>query len=70
MKYYKIKKGGPVKKTRISADSNGYSYEYTTSRPLTDLMAKKRLMELYGGICVSCGAWPSCKVTHNVGDKH
>jgi len=65
----KINKGEPMKRTRTSSNRKGYSYEYSTNRPLTDVMAKKRLTELYGGTCSRCGAWPSYKVTHNVGDK-
>jgi hypothetical protein len=65
----KINKGEPIKRTRTSSNRKGYSYEVTTNRPLSDLMAKKRLIELYGGTCSRCGAWPSYIVTHNVGDE-
>jgi hypothetical protein len=65
----KINKGEPIKKTRTSSNRKGYSYEVTINRPLTDIMAKKRLIELYGGTCSRCGGWPSYIVTHNVGDK-
>ena len=44
----KINNGEPMKRTRTSSNRKGYSYEVTTNRPLTDIMAKKRLIELYG----------------------
>ena len=34
------------------------------------LVGKKRLHELYGGYCTSCGAWPSYKVSCDVGDAN
>ena len=41
----------------------GYSYEFTTNRPISKDMVKKRMTELYGGICTGCGyVWPDYKV--------
>ena len=47
-----------------------YSYEYTTNRPISKDMVKKRMTELYGGMCTGCGIkWPDYKVAYKVGDK-
>ena len=33
-------------------------------------MSKKRLLKLYGGICVGCGVkWPDWRITYDVGDN-
>lgn len=65
----KINRHEPVKRTRIAVRKDGISYEYTTNKPLTPDVARKRLVELYGGKC-SCGNWADYKVMHNRGDKH
>ena len=44
-----------MKRTRTFSNRKGYSYEVTTNKPLTDIMAKKRLIQLYGGTCSRCG---------------
>ena len=64
----KILKGEPVKRTRIAYNRRGYSYEVVSNKPLTQEVARKRLVELYGGKC-SCGNWPDYKVMRNHGDK-
>jgi hypothetical protein len=67
----KINRHEPVKRTRIAVRKDGTSYEYTTNRPLTSDVSRKRFVELYGGKCTSCGiAWPAYKVLHNRSDKH
>lgn len=66
----KINKGIPFPKVRTVTNKNGYTYEYTSNRRFTYETARKRLRELYSGICSSCGAWPSYIVSRDVGDKH
>jgi hypothetical protein len=67
----KINKGDPIKKTRISTNNkSGYTYEYTNNKPLTYSVGSKRLLQLYGGMCTSCGQWPSHKVSYDVGDEN
>lgn len=32
-------------------------------------MARKRFVQLYGGICIDCGvSWPDYKISYDVGD--
>lgn len=64
----KINRHEPVKRTRIAYNKRGYQYEVTSNKPLTSEVARKRLVELYGGLC-RCGDWPSYKVLHNYGDE-
>lgn len=33
-------------------------------------MGRRRLLELYGGLCSMCGDWPDYKVMYNVGDEY
>lgn len=66
----KIKKGEPVKRTRISTNKQRGTYEHTTNKPLTYSVGRKRLLQLYGGTCSSCGQWPSYKVSYDVGDEN
>lgn len=57
-------------RTKIATRKDGSHYEYTTSRPITLEVAKRRFIQLYGGICTACGVvWPSYKVTYDVGDE-
>lgn len=65
----KISKREPIKKTRVFTNKMGYTYEHTRSEPLPYSLVRKRLTELYGGTCISCGQWPSYKVSHDVGDE-
>ena len=63
----KLLKGEPVKKTKLVKNSmRSYSYEYTSNRPISKDMVKKRMTELYGGICTACGyVWPDWKVSYD-----
>jgi len=67
----KIKKGEPIKRTRIAKNhKRAYEYEYTTNRPLTKEMVKTPLTQFYGGICTGCGVvWPDYKVSYDKGDE-
>src|SRR4029078_4820300 len=65
----KIKKGEAVPKTKLVTTKNGYSYEFTTNRKFSFSVGRKRLIELYGGVCISCGQWPNYKVTYDVSDQ-
>jgi hypothetical protein len=58
----------PTVKTRI--DNNGIKRDIVYNKRFTYQMARKRLRELYSGLCSSCGKWPSYIVAHDVGDKN
>jgi len=57
----------PTVKTRI--DQNGIKRDIVYNKRFTFEMARKRLRELYSGICSSCGAWPVYIVSRDVSDK-
>ena len=65
----KIKKGEPIPKTKIIIDKDGRSYEYTTHKRLSYEVARKRLVELYSGLC-PCGNYPDYRLSYDVGDEH
>jgi hypothetical protein len=65
-----IKKGVPVPKTKLVTTKNGYSYEFTTNRKFSFSVGRRRLIELYGGVCTACGQWPDFKVSYDVGDSN
>ncbi|HXV88492.1 MAG TPA: hypothetical protein VD710_05285 [Nitrososphaeraceae archaeon] len=67
----KIKNNEPIKRTRIAYNKRGFQYEVTTrNKPITPEVAKRRLLQFYGGICTGCGKeWPDYKVTYDVGDE-
>jgi hypothetical protein len=46
----------------------GVKQDIITNRRFTYAMARKRLFELYGGLC-RCAAWPAYKVMYDVGDE-
>jgi hypothetical protein len=58
----------PMVKTRIG--NNGIKHDVVYNRRFTYTLARKRLASLYGGLCSTCGDWPSYKVSHDVGDKN
>ena len=62
-----IIKGDPVKKTRlVNNRMMSYPYQVTSNRPISKDMKKKRLAQLYGGICTGCGfSWPDFKVEYD-----
>jgi|ERR1051325_7933723 hypothetical protein len=66
----KINKGEAVPKTKLVTTKNGYAYEFTTKRKFSFSVGRKRLTELYGGVCTACGKYPDYKVTYDVGDKN
>ena len=66
----KINKGQAVPKTKLVTNKNGYSYEFTTNRKFSFSVGRKRLIELYGGVCTACGKYPDYKVTYDVSDKN
>ena len=52
----KLLKGEKVTNTKLVDNQvRGYSYEFTTKRPISKDMVKKRMTEFYGGICTGCG---------------
>lgn len=57
----------PTIKTRI--DKNGIKRDIVFNRRFTHAMGRKRLFELYGGLCSSCSQWPAYKIMYNVGDE-
>lgn len=66
----KIKKCEPVPKTKIVTNKNGYSYEYTSNKRFSYEVGRKRLAQLYKGICTSCGDYPAYRLSYDVGDEH
>ncbi len=42
----------------------------TTNRPLTKEVGRKRLVELYKGLCSSCGDYPAYSLSYDGGDEH
>ena len=63
----KLLKGEKETNTKLVDNQvRGYSYEFTTKRPISKDMVKKRMTELYGGICTGCGyVWPDYKVSYD-----
>jgi hypothetical protein len=66
----KIKKGQAVPKVRTLTSKNGSEYDVTYNKRFSFHLGRKRLLELYGGICILCGKYPDYKVSHDVGDKN
>jgi hypothetical protein len=65
----KINKGIPIPRVKTVTNKNGYTYEYTTNKRFTFETARKRLRELYKGLCTTCGDWPNYIISRDVGDK-
>ncbi|MDP9490258.1 MAG: hypothetical protein M3P28_08705 [Thermoproteota archaeon] len=65
----KKKNGEPVPKTKIITYKDGRSYEYTTNKRFSYEVARKRLVELYKGLCTSCGDYPAYSLSYDVGDS-
>ena len=65
----KIKKCEPVPKTKIITNKDGRSYEYTSNKRFSYEVARKRLVELYKGLCTSCGDYPAYRLSYDVGDS-
>lgn len=63
----KIKKGEPIPRTRIIINKDGRTYEYTTNKRYSYEVARKRLVELYKGLCTLCGDYPAYGVWYDVG---
>jgi hypothetical protein len=57
----------PIIKTVTTAD--GRTYEKTINKRFSYEMARKRLVQLYTGLC-RCGDWPAYKIMKDVGDEH
>ena len=66
----KISKGQAVPKTKTITNKNGSTYDITYNKKFSFHLGRKRLIELYGGLCTSCGNYPDYKVTYDVGDKN
>jgi len=65
----KIKKGQAVPKTRTVSNKSGSTYDVTYNKRFSFHLGRKRLLELYGGICILCGNYPDYKVSHDVSSK-
>ena len=65
----RIKKGEPVPKTRIITNKDGRSYEYTSNKRFSYEVGRKRLVQLYKGLCTSCGDYPAYNLSYDVGDE-
>lgn len=64
-----INQGQTVPKVRTVVNKKtGIKQDIIYNKRFTFEMARKRLFELYGGLC-RCGAWPLFKVMFQVGDK-
>lgn len=64
----RIKKGEAVPKVKTIINKNGSTYDVTFNKRFSYELGRKRLIELYGGVCISCGKWPNYKVTYDVSD--
>lgn len=64
-----INKGQAVPKTKTVTNKNGMTYDNTFNKRFSCTVARRRLLELYGGLC-RCGEWPAIKIMYNVGDKN
>jgi hypothetical protein len=62
----KLTKGIPPPTKKIITSKAGYTYEYTTNQGFSRIIAKKRLTEIYGGVCCCCGNWPDYSVLYNL----
>lgn len=65
----KINKHEKITRVKIVTRKDGLQYEYTTNKPLTPDVARKRLAQLYGSKCLCGQEWPSYIVTYDVGDE-
>ena len=63
----KIKKGEPVPRTKIITNKDGRSYEYTSNKRFSYEVGRKRLVQLYKGLCTSCGEYPAYSLSYDVG---
>lgn len=63
----KINKGESIPVVRTRTNKNGVKYDIVTNRRFTYGMGTKRLFELYGGRCTTCGQWPDYKIMYSVG---
>jgi hypothetical protein len=64
-----INKGQTVPKVKTVTNKNGVKQDIIYHKRFTYETARKRLLQLHGGLC-RCGAWPSYKIMHDVGDKN
>ncbi len=64
----KIKKGEPMPRTRIITNKEGRSYEYTVNKKFSYEAGRKRLVELYKGLC-PCGEYPAYRLSYDVSDE-
>ena len=65
----KIKKGEPLPRTKTITNKDGRSYEYTSNKRFSYEVGRKRLVELYKGICTSCGEYPAYRLSYDVSDE-
>jgi hypothetical protein len=65
----KLNKGKAVPKTRTVTSKNGSTYDVTYNKTFSFHLGRKRLLELYGGLCILCGNYPDYKVSHDVSSK-
>lgn len=62
-----INKGETVPTIRTRTDKNGIKRDVVFNRRFTYDMGRRRLLQLYGGLC-RCGSWPAYKIMFQVGD--
>ena len=64
-----INKGQTVPSVRtVINKKTGVKQDIAYHKRFTIDMGRKRLFQLYGGLC-RCGQWATIKVLHNVGDE-
>lgn len=65
----RINNGIAVPRIKTITTAEGRTYEKTINKRFSYEMGRKRLVELYSGLC-RCGDWPSYKIMKDVGDQN
>ena len=67
----KLNRHDPIEKTKTATNnSRGYTYEYRSKIPLSFEGTRRRMTQLYGGLCSGgCGQWPDYKFTYDVSSE-
>jgi hypothetical protein len=61
-----LKQGIATPTKKLVTNKAGHTYEFTSNRVFSRMVAKKRLTAIYGGPCCVCGNWPDYKVLYDV----
>ena len=64
-----INKGELIPNVKTRIDKYGNTHEIVYQRRFTYSTARRRLNELYGGMCTTCRNWPDYKVSYDVSDS-